>query len=126
MGTTGVTILLVEDDTLLRDAFRLLLEDAGYTVQEAGSASDAIAAVKDTPPALILLDLGLPDAPGLDVARAVRQLPAASGIPIVALTGRSGDAERHACIAAGCTAYFAKPVDPRVLLREIPVLLGIG
>jgi CheY-like chemotaxis protein len=117
------TILLVEDDPLLRDAFRLLLEDAGYRVSEAGSASAALAAVSSAPPSLVLLDLGLPDRPGLDVCRALRLDPATRHIPIVALTGHAGERERLDCFRAGCTAYFAKPVDPRALIGRLPSLL---
>src|SRR5690625_3001831 len=75
IDASGTQILLVEDDPLLRGAFRLLLEDAGYIVREAGSASEAISAAQGDPPALILLDIGLPDRPGLDVARTLRTKP---------------------------------------------------
>lgn len=120
------TILLVEDDALLRHAFRLLLEDAGYRVREAGSAAEALAAVDGEIPSLILLDLGLPDRSGLDVARALRVRPETGDVPIVALTGRTGSGERRACLEAGCTAYLAKPVEPRRLLDELPGLMHVG
>mgnify|MGYP000029440537 FL=1 len=120
----GRTILLVEDDPLLRDAFRLLLEDAGYHVVEAGTAAEALAAAADARPALVVLDLGLPDRPGLEVARELRQSAATAHVPVVALTGRASAAERRACLEAGCTAHLAKPVDPRELLRRLPELLG--
>lgn len=123
-STSRTSILLVEDDQLLRGAFRLLLEDAGFQVREAASASEALAAIELAPPALILLDVGLPDRPGLDVARIVRQQPETAEIPIVALTGHAGEADRYACIGAGCTSYFAKPVEPRLLLSQVISLLG--
>lgn len=116
-------ILIVEDDDMLRDAFRLLLEDAGYVVREAATATGAIEAATDRAPALVLLDLGLPDRPGLDVARALRSRDATRDTPIIALTGRAGEAERVACMDAGCTHYFAKPLEPRVLLRSLPRFL---
>ena len=117
------TILIVEDDELLRDAFRLLLEDAGYQVLEAGTADEAIALAQDRLPALMVLDLGLPDRPGLEVVRTLRRDPALIDIPVVALTGRVGEAEKRACLDAGCDRYLAKPVSPRELLRELPELL---
>jgi DNA-binding response OmpR family regulator len=119
----SATILLVEDDPLLRHAFRLLLEDAGYTVREAGNAAEAVGVIERELPDLMLLDLGLPDRPGLDVVRELRAQERTRDLPIVALTGRSGDAERKACLAAGCTHYFAKPVEPRELLSRIPDML---
>ena len=116
-------ILLVEDDPLLRHAFRLLLEDAGYEVHEAGTAAQAIDEAHARKPALILLDLGLPDRPGLEVARHITSQPETAGIRVVALTGRVGARERDACFEAGCTHFFTKPIEPRELLRRLPELL---
>lgn len=126
MSTADTSILLVEDDPLLRDALRLLLEDAGYRVHEAGTAARALEIVDSAVPTLILLDLGLPDRPGLDLARLLRGRPATRHTPIVALTGRAGPSERDACIEAGCTDFLAKPVEPRSLLRHLPDLLRTG
>jgi CheY-like chemotaxis protein len=118
------TILIVEDDELLRDAFKLLLEDAGYQVLEAGSAGEALRLATERLPALVVLDLGLPDRPGLDVVRAMRQDPDLKETPVIALTGRVGERERNACLAAGCDRYLPKPVAPSDLLRELPTLLA--
>ncbi|MFO7262136.1 MAG: response regulator [bacterium] len=115
-------ILIVEDDRFLRQAFRILLEDAGYRVREAGTGSEALEAAEEGP-AAVVLDLGLPDQPGLDVCRALRAHPATRDAVIVALTGRAGAAERRACLEAGCTLYFAKPIEPRELLRQLAGLL---
>lgn len=123
MTAKDTTILLVEDDSLLRHAFRLLLEDAGYRVLEAGSAGEAVSTIAGEVPALVLLDLGLPDRPGLDVVRELRAAERTERLPIAALTGRSGEAERRECLDAGCTYYFAKPVEPRELLSRIPDML---
>lgn len=119
INASGTSILLVEDDPLLRGAFRLLLEDAGYRVHEAGSAIEALRSVAISAPDLILLDLGLPDRPGLDVARTLRAQPETAAIPIVALTGHAAETDRNACLNAGCTSYLAKPVEPRLLLRHL-------
>ncbi len=118
-----VRILLVEDDTLLREAFRLLLEDVGYDVREAGTAEDALRSIAREAPALVLLDLGLPDRPGLDVARELRARSETRDTPVFALTGRVGADERRACLDAGCSAYLSKPVEPRTLLRRIDEVL---
>lgn len=123
MTTPAPSILLVEDDPLLRHAFRLLLEDAGYRVHEAGTAAEAIAQAGAEHPALVLLDLGLPDRPGLEVARELTSTPETAGIRVVALTGRVGTRERDACFEAGCSHFFTKPIEPRELLRRLPELL---
>lgn len=117
-------ILLVEDDPLLRHAFRLLLEDAGYVVVEAGTAADAVAAALENGPCLILLDLGLPDRSGLEVARELSCHPGMRSVPIVALTGRVGTEQRQDCLDAGCSHFLAKPIEPRELLRRLPDLLA--
>jgi CheY-like chemotaxis protein len=122
--TSTASILLVEDDPLLRHAFRLLLEDAGYRVHEAGTAAQALDRAASERPSLVLLDLGLPDRPGLEVARSITSQPETAGIRVVALTGRVGARERDACFAAGCSHFFTKPIEPRELLRRLPELLG--
>ncbi|CAN5691124.1 hypothetical protein BH23GEM10_BH23GEM10_15550 [soil metagenome] len=124
MTHTASSILLVEDDPLLRHAFRLLLEDAGYLVHEAGTAAEAIDKASTRMPALVLLDMGLPDRPGLEVARHLTTTPETAGIRIVALTGRAGAQERAACLAAGCSHFITKPIEPRELLRRLPELIG--
>lgn len=126
MIDTAASILLVEDDPLLRHAFRLLLEDAGYQVHEAGTAAEALDQATVQRPSLVLLDLGLPDRPGLEVAQHITTQPDMSGIRVVALTGRAGATERDACLAAGCSHFFTKPIEPRELLRRLPELMGDG
>jgi CheY-like chemotaxis protein len=121
---TGKRLLIVEDDLYLREAFRMMLEDAGYHVAEAGTGADALALVEQDRPDLVLLDLGLPDCSGLDVARQIKAQPQTVTTIIVALTGHVGGAEKQACLEAGCQAYFAKPISPKELLRRLPELLG--
>lgn len=122
--TATATILLVEDDSLLRHAFKLLLEDAGYRIHEAGTAHEAIEVARGETPDLVLLDLGLPDAPGLDVARTLRLHEATQDMPIIALTGRVGADEKQQCIEAGCTSYLTKPIEPKLLLRRLSEFLA--
>ena len=124
IGVSAGSILLVEDDPMLRQAFRILLEDAGYEVREAGTAEQALSTAEVHPPALVLLDLGLPDRPGLEVARELLKRPGNAPIKVVALTGRVGARERQECLDAGCSHYFSKPIEPRELLRQLPSLLA--
>jgi two-component system KDP operon response regulator KdpE len=108
-------ILIVEDDQLLRTAVRLLLEDSGYHVHEAATGAAALAGAAQRP-AAILLDLGLPDLPGLEVVRRLVADPVTRDIPIVALTGRAGKLEQKQAIDAGCRDYLVKPVPAARLL----------
>ena len=113
-------ILLVEDSEAVRAAFTILLEESGYDVAAAGTSDEALRLALELVPDLVLLDLGLPGVGGLEVARRIKSSPATGDVTVVALTGRDTDADRAACIAAGCTAYLVKPVDTRALLRDIP------
>ena len=117
------TILIVEDDDLLRDAFKILLEDAGYQVLEAATAADAMDTAQRRLPALVILDMGLPDRSGIDVVKEMRRDPDLIDTPVIALTGRVGETEKQACLEAGCDRYLAKPIAPTDLLKELPELL---
>lgn len=117
-------VLLVEDDDLLRDSFRILLDDAGYQVLTAGTAVGAIDTARDQRPGLVILDLGLPDRPGLEVVRTIRRDPDLADIPVIALTGRVGADEEAACLEAGCNRYLAKPVAVSELLEEMATFVG--
>jgi len=114
------TVLLVEDSDAIRDAFTILLEDAGYTVLGAGTGEDALRLAAERVPHLMLLDMGLPDMTGLEVVRRVKGASATAGIAVVAVTGRDEEADRRACLAAGCAAYIVKPVNTQKLVRDLP------
>ncbi|HEV2149025.1 MAG TPA: response regulator [Longimicrobiaceae bacterium] len=112
-------ILLVEDNEAIRGAFSVLLQESGYRVLQAASGAEALAASADERPHLVLLDLGLPDMSGLEVARALRARDETRDTPIVALTGRALETDAEACMAAGCSDYLTKPVDTEQLLRVL-------
>jgi CheY-like chemotaxis protein len=114
------TVLLVEDSDAIRDAFTILLEDAGYRVLGAGTGEEALRLAAEHVPDLVLLDMGLPDMTGLDVVRQIKAAPATAGVAVVAVTGRDVDADRRACLAAGCAAYIVKPVNTQKLVRDLP------
>ena len=117
-----VRILLVDDEPLLRRAFRMLLEVSGYDVSEAGSAQEALDRALSDSPALVFLDLGLPDRSGLDIARELAGPD--GGTVVVALTGRSDAEIGQACRDAGWAGHLTKPVNPRALLDGVPVWLA--
>lgn len=113
-------VLVVEDSDAIRTAFTILLEECGYAVTAAATGADALRLAAERPPALVLLDLGLPDISGLDVLRQLKADAATRAVPVVALTGRADDADRAALLAAGCAAYLVKPVDTRQLIADLP------
>ena len=123
-GAPRRTVLLVEDSDAIRDAFTILLEDAGYTVLGAGTGEDALRLAAEHVPDLMLLDMGLPDMTGLDVVQRVKAAPETAGIAVVAVTGRDEHADRKASLAAGCAAYIVKPVNTQKLVRDLPGFIG--
>ena len=113
-------VLVVEDSDAIRMAFTILLEESGYHVDAAATGAEGVRMAAERAPDLVLLDLGLPDIPGVEVARRIKSAPGTSRVPVVALTGRDDDADREALHAAGCTAYLVKPVDTQALIRALP------
>ena len=120
MSAARPLVLVVEDSDAIRMAFTILLEESGYTVAAAPNGTDAVRMAGERIPDLVLLDLGLPDISGVDVARRIKADPATRGIPVVALTGRDDDTERQALLKAGCSDFWLKPVDTQALIRSLP------
>ncbi|HEV2129884.1 MAG TPA: response regulator [Longimicrobiaceae bacterium] len=124
---SGALLLLVEDNETIRNAFAILLEESGYAVLQAAKGADALRIAGERRPDLILLDLGLPDIGGLQVARTLKSREETRHIPIVALTGRALETDQEACRAAGCSGYLTKPINTEDLLRQVPEFIrGVG
>lgn len=120
------TVLLVEDSEPIRDAFTILLEDAGYEVLGAATGEEALRLARERMPDLVLLDMGLPDMNGLQVVQQIKADETTAGIVVVALTGRDEASDRRACMEAGCTAYVVKPVNTQKLVRDLPGWMAAG
>ena len=118
--TRTSTILLVDDDVSIQRAVAPLLRTRGYHVEVVSTGHDAVSAVVDRPPDLIVLDLGLPDLEGAEVCRRMR---AHTKAPIVILSARSGEAEKVAALDIGADDYVTKPFGPEELLARIRVAL---
>lgn len=119
-------VLLVEDNDAIRGAFTILLEESGYRVVPAPDGAAAIRLAGEQRPDLVILDLGLPDVSGLEVARTLRSRPETAGTPIVALTGQALDTKRDESLASGCSIYLTKPIDTHELLRIIGEYAAVG
>jgi DNA-binding response OmpR family regulator len=117
------TILLVDDDALIRRSLAFHLEQAGYRVHTAASAEDALALVRRTPPDLVLLDIGLPEMDGLD---ALREMKAEQDLPVIFLTARRRQLDEVLGLELGADDYITKPFDLDVVLARIKVVLRRG
>ena len=117
---THETILVVDDEANIRDLARMYLEKDGYRVEAVTNGLDALAAVKQAPPALIVLDLMLPEMDGWEVCRRVR---AESNLPILMLTARDDDIDKIVGLEMGADDYLTKPFNPRELVARVRAIL---
>lgn len=113
-------ILVVEDEPAIRRFLRLALAGDGAEVAEAGSVAFGLAEAAARPPDLVILDLGLPDADGVEFIHACR---AWSDVPILVLSARSQEADKVAALEAGADDYLAKPFGVAELLARVHALL---
>jgi len=114
------SILLVEDEKSIASFVAIYLKNAGYTVRVSGSGMDALASAAADPPALIILDLMLPDIDGIDVCRRIRQR---SDVPILMLTARDEDIDKIIGLEVGADDYLTKPFNPRELVARVKSIL---
>ena len=117
-------ILLVEDDEGMVRLLRAILEMAGYGVSSVRCGTTALTCVTDDQPALVILDIGLPDMNGYEVSRKLRQYFHPWAMPILMLTGMNKPVDQLRGFASGADAYLTKPCDPPELLKTISLLLG--
>lgn len=120
MAADAPLILVIDDEPQILRFLRIALAGAGYRVAEADTGKQGLALAVSQPPELILLDLGLPDMDGLDLARQVRTW---SGVPIIVLTARGLEKDKVAALDLGADDYLTKPFGVGELLARIRVAL---
>jgi two-component system CheB/CheR fusion protein len=114
MADGGRLILIVEDDADSRVALRALLEVLGHRVEDADNGMRALELAATSTPEIVLLDIGLPDMDGYEVARRLRA--AGTEAPfVVAVTGYDRPEDREHARDAGCDAFVLKPIEPEAL-----------
>ena len=113
-------IVVVEDDTSVAELVTLYLRNAGFIVEHAPTGARARVLFEEVKPALVVLDLGLPDADGTQL---LRELRARGDTPVIALTARAEDAQRIASLDAGMDDYMTKPFNPKELVSRVKAIL---
>jgi two-component system response regulator RegX3 len=116
MSADAPRILVVEDEESLADSVRYNLEREGYVVSVAGNGRRALERFHSESPSLVILDLMLPEIPGLDVCRAIR---AASDVPIIIVTAKDAEADKVAGLELGADDYVIKPFSVRELISRV-------
>ncbi|MBW3584578.1 MAG: response regulator, partial [Cyanobacteria bacterium 0813] len=118
---SGIKVLAVDDDTDARDLVVFLLEDCGASVTAVSNATDALAALTESVPDLLLSDIGMPDTDGYLLLRQVRALVPEQGglVPAIALTAYAGEIDYQQALAAGFQRHLSKPFDVDKLMQAI-------
>jgi DNA-binding response OmpR family regulator len=120
VNVAGETILVVDDEAKILKTVRAYLENAGFQVMTAGEGQMALAHFRHQRPALVVLDLGLPDMDGLDVARTMRR---ESDVPLIMVTARVDETDRLIGLELGADDYVTKPFSPRELVARVRAVL---
>jgi len=114
------TILVVDDEPNIADLVELYLRRDGYRVVKSANGEDALRAVADHRPRLVVLDVGLPDIDGLEVCRRLR---ATSTMPVIFLTARDTEVDRVLGLELGADDYVTKPFSPAELAARVKAVL---
>lgn len=114
------TILIADDEASIRDLARLYLEKEGFRVQTAENGIQALALVKSNRPALLVLDLMMPEMDGWEVCRRLR---VEDTLPILILTARDQDIDKIVALEMGADDYLTKPFNPREMVARVRAIL---
>lgn len=117
-------VLVVEENDAARDRLRAALDD-GYCLRFVSGAQDALAALRDDRPDLLVSEVDLPDGSGLQLCEQVRALPEAAELPILLLTSRASIQDKVAGFQAGADDYVVKPLDLRLFPARLRLLCRI-
>ena len=121
----GPLVLIVNDDERLREYVRVNLEAEGYFVREAGSAEEALSALGQESPDLILLDVMMPQVDGWETLRRIQEHTGVGAIPVVMFSGKVDERSAAEAESRGAQGFIGKPFDPRSLIestkQQLPV-----
>ncbi len=117
------TVIVVEDDPNIADLLDMYLRDAGFRVLQAAGGLRGLELVQQHRPAMVVLDIGLPDIDGFEVCRRLRT---ASSVPVLFLTARDGELDRILGLELGADDYVTKPFSPREIVARVKAILRRG
>ena len=119
-----MTVVLAEDDPDIQLVARLALKRAGFTVRVVGNGQEALDAIHQEPPDVVLLDWMMPELDGPETCRRLKADPATAAIPIVFLTAKSQEAEIKRGLSLGAIGYVTKPFDALILGQHVKDIVG--
>jgi len=112
-------ILVIEDNEANLYLIRFILEKSGYEVIEAKEGAVGVELAVKEKPDLVIMDIQLPDINGLEATKRIRASEVDGEIPIIALTSYAMTGDRKKALAAGCTGYIEKPINPETFIAEV-------
>ncbi len=124
-GEGGPLVLIVDDDPRLREIVRVNLEAEGYTVREAASGAEGIAALDEAAPDLILLDVMMPEVDGLEMLRRVQERHGVGTIPVIMFSGKVDERALAEAAGPGARDVVGKPFDPQQLVESTKRLVPV-
>ncbi len=116
-------VLVVEDNEQNRYLISFLLKGDGFEVIEAFTGEDGVEMAIREQPDVVLMDIQLPGIDGYETTRRIRASPGGEKVPIIALTSYAMTGDRERSLAAGCTGYVEKPINPDTIIGEIRTFL---
>lgn len=116
-------VLIVEDDPALIELLKYNLETEGFETSIVEDGDEAMAAMEDEQPNLVILDWMLPNTSGIEICRQIRQNPASKDVPVIMLTARTEEADRVRGLKTGADDYVVKPFSPKELLARIDAIM---
>ena len=116
MSSSKSHILIVEDEPGIADTLQYALRTDGFEPAWCATGEEALQRIREAAPALVILDVGLPDASGFEIFKRVRET---SDVPVVFLTARSDEIDRVVGLELGADDYIAKPFSPRRSVRRV-------
>lgn len=123
---SGRRILVVDDEPHIRRVLSALLEDRGFDITMANDGMEGLAEFKSGTYDLVILDLMMPGASGLEILSQIRSGPERSDTPVIILTAKGQDTDRDAALAGGANDFLTKPFSPKKLIARIEEILGNG
>jgi DNA-binding response OmpR family regulator len=118
-------ILIIDDDWMNREMLEAHLEGEGHTVKLAANGQKGLALAEAERPALVLLDLRMPEMDGVEVLQALRQIDSMHNIPVLMITGLGNTVDVERSLAAGADDFLAKPFETRLMLQRVKTMLRI-
>jgi DNA-binding response OmpR family regulator len=118
-GANSGRVLVAEDDAITRMLVKLLLERDGYTVLEAANGRQAVEIAVREHPALVVMDLNMPEMNGYDALAHIRRVPTLAAMPVLVLTSEEGPGVETTVLQLGADDYVLKPFDPGVLSSRV-------